>query len=377
MVAGLNITHLLTTDLTVQMVAPDGTARTLHNGTFEFGGGVFGTRQPDFNGTEAAGNWTLTVRDAYAGWTGTLNRWNLTINYSPDPGRLLLDSAPALGMADLGVVQDTVTVNRPGVAESAIIGVNITHQSVGDLGVELVRPDGLVLVLHDRADGPADGLAGTYMPDLAGVDIFGNWSLRVLDGVEGGNGTLNSWSLAINYGSAGIVTALNGSGSSYLVTARVPQDGAYRLGIVPDGHGIADAAGNPLNVTIPLAAHHVYVVDTLPPALLSVSGAAPPGGAATVLFNVTFSEAVTGADRSDFVLAPAAAGHVRSLTGSGSSYLVVATLAPESGAYRLEIIPDGHGIADLAGNPLNATIPWAAGPAGGGDGPPGGREGDG
>ena len=352
-IAGLNITHLFTTDLTVQLVAPDGTARTLHNGTLEFGGGVFGTRQPDFNGTEAAGNWTLAVWDAYAGWTGTLNRWNLTINYSPDPGRLLQESEPALGVADPGVVQDTVTVDRPGIAESAAIGVNITHQSVGDLGVELVRPDGLVLVLHNRTGGPAGGPAGTYLPDLAGADILGNWTLRVVDGVEGGNGTLHSWSLAINYSSAGMVTALNGSGPSYLVTARVPQDGAYRLGIVPGGHGIADAAGNPLNATIPPAVRHAYLVDTLPPALLSISGAAPPDGAAAALFNITFSEPVTGVDPADFALSPPWAGYVSNLTGSGPTYLVAAANTAGNGtALYLALIPEGHGIADAAGNGL-------------------------
>ena len=79
----------------------------------------------------------------------------------------------------------------------------------------------------------------------------------------------------------------------------------------------------------------------------------PPDGAAAALFNITFSEPVTGVDQADFALSPPWAGYVSNLTGSGSSYLVAAaTTANTTTAIYLALVPEGHGIADMAGNGL-------------------------
>ena len=221
---GLNITHSLTAGLTVQLAAPNGTTQLLHNGTFTSGGGIFGTYLPDFNGTEAYGNWTLTVRNDLYRWNGTLNWWNLTINHdTADPAPLLRASAPASGIAAPEAALDTIMVGRSGIAKSVAVGVNITHASAEDLVVELVPPAGPGLVLHNRTAGSAAGLAAIYTPDIAGIDISGNWTLRVLDGAGVYNGTLNSWSLAINYTHAGLVASLSGSGPAYLVTVLPPR----------------------------------------------------------------------------------------------------------------------------------------------------------
>ena len=268
---GLNITHLIASGLTVQIEAPDGTTRLLHNGTFAFGGGIFGTYRPDFNGTEASGNWTLTIRNNLTWWNGTLNWWNLTVNNrdAADPAPLLLDSEPALGIDAPGIAQDTIMVGRPGIAGSVAVAVNITHASAGDLRVEIIPPAGPGLLLHNRTAGSAAGLAMTYTPDIAGIAISGNWTLRVLDGAGAYNGTLDSWSLAINYTSVGLVAGLSGSGHQYLVTVLAAQDGIYNIDVAPDS-GIADEAGNLLAYPVMVdGADHTYMVRTPPP------GAAP------------------------------------------------------------------------------------------------------
>ena len=268
---GLNITHLIASGLTVQIEAPDGTTRLLHNGTFAFGGGIFGTYRPDFNGTEASGNWTLTIRNNLTWWNGTLNWWNLTVNNrdAADPAPLLLDSEPALGIDAPGIAQDTIMVGRPGIAGSVAVAVNITHASAGDLRVEIIPPAGPGLLLHNRTAGSAAGLAMTYAPDIAGIAISGNWTLRVLDGAGAYNGTLDSWSLAINYTSVGLVAGLSGSGHQYLVTVLAAQDGIYNIDVAPDS-GIADEAGNLLAYPVMVdGADHTYMVRTPPP------GAAP------------------------------------------------------------------------------------------------------
>ena len=76
---GLNVTHFVTNSMTVQLSAPDGTTRIIHNGTF-VPNGLFGTYQLDFNGTETAGSWTLSIHNKFLWWNGTLNSWSLAFN---------------------------------------------------------------------------------------------------------------------------------------------------------------------------------------------------------------------------------------------------------------------------------------------------------
>ena len=84
------------------------------------------------------------------------------------------------------------------------------------------------------------------------------------------NGTLNSWSLAINYTHVGLVAGLSGSGSAYLVTVLAAQNGTYNIDVAPDS-GIADEAGNLLAhpAIMVNGTDHTYTVRTPPP------GAAP------------------------------------------------------------------------------------------------------
>ena len=66
--------HPFIDDLTVELVAPDGTARTLHDRSGGNADGIEQTYAPDFGGTGIAGDWTLRVSDtATRGMLAALN----------------------------------------------------------------------------------------------------------------------------------------------------------------------------------------------------------------------------------------------------------------------------------------------------------------
>ena len=77
----------------------------------------------------------------------------------------------------------------------------------------------------------------------------------------------------------------------------------------------------------------------------------------SLVFEVTFSENVTGVGLADFVLSSngTGTGSVTNLTGSGSVYYVTVS-ATQDGTYNLDIAQNS-GIEDAAGNPLADTAP--------------------
>ena len=97
--------------------------------------------------------------------------------------------------------------------------------------------------------------------------------------------------------------------------------------------------------------------DTIPPTVLSITRAsANPTSAATVDFTVTFSEAVTGVDATDFIITQSGltGSSVSNVSGSGAVYTVTANTGSGSGTLRLDVVDDDS-IKDLAGNPLGGS----------------------
>ena len=191
--------------------------------------------------------------------------------------------------------------------------------------MDLVAPDGTTQTLHDRSGGDADDIDQTYAPDFAGVPIAGTWTLRINDNYAAADdGTLNSWTLTINHGAgtASPVTAVSGSGDTYQVTVSATTDGTYNLDLVSSGHGITDESSNPLADTVPTTGtDETYTVSTTPadttaPTVSSIERYSPADqntDSQTLVYQVTFSENVTGVDSADFALSPDS-------TGGGSAH---------------------------------------------------------
>ena len=104
----VDVTHSYIGDLVIDLIAPDGTTRTLHDRTGYETDDINQTYAPDFGGVGIEGDWTLRVRDSAGGDTGTLNGWTLTINHGST-------ASPATAVSGSGdTYQVTVSATQDG-----------------------------------------------------------------------------------------------------------------------------------------------------------------------------------------------------------------------------------------------------------------------
>ena len=252
-------------------------------------------------------------------------------------------NSPSTAITGAQDVVDTISVPSSGNVASVSVNLNITHTYIGDLKVDLVAPDDTTKTLHNRSGGNSYDIIATYTPNFNGTSISGTWTLKINDDYPSlDDGVLNSWTLTINYGDAtnipNPVTSISGSGSQYFVTVSASSDGTYNLDLVSSGHGIEDLADNPLTNIVTTGVDHTYTVNTVPadstaPTLTSIERSNPTDATTatqTLVYEVTFSEAVTGVTQSDFALSSdstgTAANAITSISGSGSQYFVLHSL---------------------------------------------------
>ena len=238
--------------------------------------------------------------------------------------------------------------------------------------------------MHNRSGGSDDDINQTYTPDFDDVLIAGTWKLQIRDNANSDFGTLNSWTLTINYGGTTTTTttitttdpvsSISGFGSVYYATITEAQGGTYNLDLVSSGHNIADDAGNSMTNTAPTTGtDQTYTVstvitDTANPRLASIERYSPASkntDSQTLVYKATFSESVTGVTASDFVLSPGSTGGINdvnpvsAISGSGDTYYVTVSSTVD-GTYNLDLVSSGHSIADTAGNSMINTAPTGA-----------------
>ncbi len=323
---------------------------------------------------ENTGSQTLVYKVTFSENVTGVDTSDFTLSLgSPGSGQFTQTRTPAITIPYDQIVTDTILVTGFGTATSVSVAVDITHQYIVDLKVDLIAPDGTVQTLHGNSSGPAN-IDKTYTPDFGSASIAGKWILQIYDNYSEDDGILNSWTLAVNYEPDTVThaTSISGSGDVYYATLSAAQEGAYNLDLVSSGHGITDAAANLLTNTTPISgADHTYTVNTVPadataPTLASIerySPAAENTGSQTLVYKVTFSENVTGVDTSDFTLSSGSTGGagggtspVTGISGSGDVYYVTVS-ASTDGTYNLDLVSPGHGITDAAANLLTNTTP--------------------
>jgi len=101
-----------------------------------------------------------------------------------------------------------------------------------------------------------------------------------------------------------------------------------------------------------------YTIDKTAPTVSSITATLPsntnPTNITIVTYTVTFSEAVTGVDASDFALTTSGtSGSVSGVSGSGSTYTVTVSSISGTGTLRLDLKSSGTGITDAAGNAIS------------------------
>lgn len=160
----------------------------------------------DWNGEDAAGDWTLTVVDTANADVGTLVSWGLDItrcmggdctgamatrHYDGMGGVAIPDASPTGGSSDI-VVSDT------GAITAMSVSVALTHTFPYELTIRLSRVGGREFVLLREApiDGPS--VERTFTVDgFVGEDLAGTWRLTVVDGGAGDTGTIDAWSMDV------------------------------------------------------------------------------------------------------------------------------------------------------------------------------------
>ena len=285
-------------------------------------------------------------------------------NTTASTGQFTQTKFPNLGIPDLQTVSDIITVSDSGNATSVLVEVDITHDYINDLKIDIIAPDDTSITLHNNSGGSADDIDKEYAPPFKSIPISGNWTLQINDNYDADPGVLNSWTLTINYGdtatTASSVTDISGSGDAYYVTVSATQDGTYNLDLVSSGHGIKDAAENPLTDTAPTTGtDHTYTVsttvaDSTVPTLTSIERSNPTTQnttSQTLIYKATFSESVTGVDTDDFVLSSDSAGGGNNNNNTAvSSEQFMQTQSPSSP------ITDNHDTSDTITVPNSGTV---------------------
>lgn len=131
---------------------------------------------------------------------------------SPDPhkGRPEIYSSfkqTAIPDGDYMGISSSIRIDSLPKGRSIYVGVDISHEWVGDLKLELENPDGRKLTLtHLNASGNAQ-LKGVYGFDLISMEPLnkfssvkqtGQWKLIIRDLKKGDHGVLNNWRVIFN-----------------------------------------------------------------------------------------------------------------------------------------------------------------------------------
>ncbi len=210
---GLDITHTYIGDLRVELIAPSGERAVLHNRS----GGTADNIIDTFDSADQAelkgllglacrGDWTLWVVDQARLDSGKLNRWSIELDLEASSSTASYEAAPDLEIPDDNPagIGHAIAVEREGVAQSVKVSIDISHNYVSDLRVELLSPGGKRALLHDCTGSGRPDIVRTYEPgnlaDLAsfkGQLIRGNWILRVTDVAARDVGRLNRWGMEI------------------------------------------------------------------------------------------------------------------------------------------------------------------------------------
>jgi subtilisin-like proprotein convertase family protein len=101
-------------------------------------------------------------------------------------------------------VTSTIQITESALVQDIQVTVDIEHEFLGDLDVELTSPKAETVLLQSRTLGVKTQLQHTYSVDntpalksLLNQDSFGSWQLRVIDSVPTDTGSLKSWELVI------------------------------------------------------------------------------------------------------------------------------------------------------------------------------------
>ncbi len=270
------------------------------------------------SGTSNSDNITSNTTPTF---TGTAESGSTVTLYDTD-GSTVLGTATATGgnwsitSSSLSAGSHTLTAkatDTAGNTSSASSGLAIT--------IDTSAPTGLTL--DSTTISSANATSSATIATLSATD-----GLSITYSLATGNGT--------NDADNGSFTI---SGTSLRVGGAALTAGTYKLYVAA-----TDTAGNVANQAFTLT-----VVDAPSVSSIVRTGAASAtvaGSASSISYTVTFDQAVTGVDASDFALTATgtASGSIASVSGSGTTYTVTVNTLAGDGTLRLDLNSSGTGI---------------------------------
>jgi len=115
-------------------------------------------------------------------------------------------STPGVAIPDKDIsgVSDAILLDQEGRVQKIRVEVEIEHDNIGNLRVDLTSPKGRKAILHNRKEKGKKNLVRSYDSDsltalaaFIGQPTKGTWTLKVKDYVKGDKGTLKKWGLEL------------------------------------------------------------------------------------------------------------------------------------------------------------------------------------
>jgi autotransporter-associated beta strand protein len=340
-----------------------------------FGTGVIGTAAADGDGNWALDYTGTSLPDGTAFFTATAtDANNRTGAQTTPPFRVTIDLVPPAAP----VIADIADAfNFTGTAEPGSI-VSVTRVGAGQIGAATADDSGAWMLAYS---GPpldpgshsftaiATDLAGNTGPASAISTVDTAVAAPAIIGISDDTGsspadgiTADSTLVFRGTATAGHTITVKLLGGAVLGTATSDGGGQwifdYTGNVLPDGAYVLSAsASNGAGTSLSSAAFPVRI-DTVAPAVVAVNRqnpTAPISSADAITFRVTFSEPVAGVSDSDFtpVFTGGLSGAISGVLQIGEGVFDV-TVGPLSGEGAVRLDVNASGIADVAGNVLNA-----------------------
>ena len=381
----VDITHAYIGDLKINLIAPDGTSRTLHN----YSGGstvdIDQTYTPSFGSVPISGVWTLQIHDRTAPDPGVLNSWTLTINY----GTTTTTVSPVTGISGSGdTYYVTVSSSTDGTYNLDLVSSGHSIVDAANNPLTNTSPTGA-----DETYTVSTAVTDTTNPRLASVERFNPTSqntdsqslLYKATFSEGVTGVTASDFILSPGSTGGGGTAITPSAEQFTHT-RSPNLAIRDLQTVSDTMTVSNS-GTATSISVAVDITHTYIGD------LQIKLIAPDGtsrilrghiGGGADDINKTYTPSfgsvpISGVwtlqiyDRANndigvlnswtltinYGTTTTTVSPVTGISGSGDTYYVTVSSSTD-GTYNLDLVSSGHSIVDAANNPLTNTSPTGA-----------------
>ena len=180
-----------------------------------------------------------------------------------------------------------------------------------------------------------------------------DFTVTFSENVTGGG--FSNFSLTPSGVSGATITSVTGSGSTRTVTVNTGTgEGTIRADLA-DATGIADLAGNAMTDTF--SGGTALTVDRTAPHVVSITPASSTTSAASMNFNVTFSESVLNVAAGNFTIVPTGVtgATLGTISGSGTTWTVPVNTGSGNGTISLDL-GSVLTITDIATNALAGTF---------------------